>query len=283
MIKLAEKSFSAKPHVITSNVEHDSVARVLMEQEKQGAIELSIAPVDENGQVHAEKLFSLIKENTCGISIMHANNETGVIMPIEEISTLLENINVSRKNEGKPHILFHCDAAQTIGKVKVDVRSLKVDLLTVVGHKFYAPRIGALYCRDLFQRNSNLISHIFQGGGQERGYRPGTENTPMIAGLGKAAELVHENLDSYQETMKGMAVLLAKQLQNSIEGLKINFIGAEKRLPNTVSVCLPEGFSANYILNEKCKGKLLASLGAACHSNVEKPSRKLSNIYMTIL
>ncbi|CAL8135411.1 unnamed protein product [Orchesella dallaii] len=262
---------NSKPHCISSNVEHDSIARVLQEQLRLGNIELSLAEVDQDGKLHLEGVLSLIRDTTCLISIMHANNESGVIMPIDEVGDRLQTINEERKRAGLRRIIFHCDAAQTIGKIGVDVEELKVDLLTIVGHKFYAPRIGALYVKHL-TTGSYPIQHVFQGGGQERGFRPGTENTPMITGLGKAAELVYENLQTYTETMRKMRDLLTIQLQNAVPGIRINFAGVADKLPNTLSICIPDGLTASFVLNVGCKDKLLASLGAACHSNTEKPS-----------
>lgn len=232
--------------------------------------------MDTNGELQEDKISSLIKNNTCLISIMHANNETGIIMPIEDIAAQLKKVNDSRKDKKDvPQVLFHCDAAQSIGKIPVDVACLGVDMLTIVGHKFCGPRIGALYCRNLKNEENAVPLHpVFHGGGQESGYRSGTENTPMIVGLGKAAQLVTKNLDTYMKTMKRTAQLLQTLIQEEIPGSLINFESVEKRLPNTVSVRLPEGYKAEEVLNN-FKEKLFASLGASCHSGVETLSQIL--------
>ncbi|KAG7214585.1 hypothetical protein CRUP_012363, partial [Coryphaenoides rupestris] len=131
------------------------------------------------GRVEVQDLLAAVKPNTCLVSVMLANNETGVIMPIRELCRKVNGVNQQR---GHPRILVHTDAAQALGKICVDVADLGVDYLSIVGHKFYAPRIGALYVRG--PGTTTPLHPMFYGGGQERSFRPGTENTPMIAGLG---------------------------------------------------------------------------------------------------
>ncbi|XP_035575804.1 selenocysteine lyase isoform X9 [Canis lupus familiaris] len=216
----------AVPHLITCTVEHDSI-RLPLEHllEEQVAVAktwkqpkcplidgrkqaVTFVPVSKvNGQVEVEDILAAVRPATCLVTIMLANNETGVIMPISEISQRIKALNQKRAASGLPVILLHTDAAQALGKQRVDVEDLGVDLLTIVGHKFYGPRIGALYIRGLGELTP-LYPMLF-GGGQERNFRPGqdsvlghpllalhgnrieslvsyrTENTPMIAGLGK--------------------------------------------------------------------------------------------------
>ncbi|XP_021968183.1 selenocysteine lyase [Folsomia candida] len=257
------------PHVITSNVEHDSVKNYLSVQQDCGKIDLSFAQVDKaSGQLRPESVLSLVNNRTCLISVMHANNETGVLMPIMEIGQALKALNVSRSQNNLPKIYFHTDSAQSLGKVKVDVKQLEVDYLTIVGHKFYGPRIGALFVKDLLTQTP--LVPLLQGGGQERGFRSGTENTPMIAGLGQAAELVVQNLDKYMEHMTRCRNALISNLKDQIHDIRINFV-VDPRLPNTVSLQVPQNVTAQKVL-ENCNGKIFASLGAACHSNSQKPS-----------
>ncbi|KAB0406179.1 hypothetical protein E2I00_000762 [Balaenoptera physalus] len=209
---------------------------------------VTFVPVSKvNGQAEAEDILAAVRPATCLVTIMLANNETGVIMPVPEISRRVRALNQQRAAGGLPGVLVHTDAAQALGKQRVDVRDLGVDFLTVVGHKFYGPRIGALYIRGLGELTP-LYPMLF-GGGQERNFRPGTENTPMIAGLGKerspfplrglclecpsplprvpvtaptcrstvvtsslAAELVAENCEAYEAHMRDVRDYLEERL-----------------------------------------------------------------------
>ncbi|XP_065773235.1 selenocysteine lyase isoform X4 [Muntiacus reevesi] len=174
----------ALPHIITCTVEHDSIRLPLEHLGEEHVAEVTFVPVSKvNGQVEAEDILAAIRPATCLVTIMLANNETGVVMPVPEISRRVRALNQQRAAGGLPGVLVHTDAAQALGKRRVDVRDLGVDFLTIVGHKFYGPRIGALYVRGLGEQTP-LYPMLF-GGGQERNFRPGTENTPMIAGLGK--------------------------------------------------------------------------------------------------
>ncbi|XP_041621993.1 selenocysteine lyase isoform X2 [Vulpes lagopus] len=174
----------AVPHLITCTVEHDSIRLPLEHLLEEQVAAVTFVPVSKvNGQVEVEDILAAVRPATCLVTIMLANNETGVIMPISEISQRIKALNQKRAASGLPVILLHTDAAQALGKQRVDVEDLGVDFLTIVGHKFYGPRIGALYIRGLGELTP-LYPMLF-GGGQERNFRPGTENTPMIAGLGK--------------------------------------------------------------------------------------------------
>merc|ERR1712179_894396 len=144
---------------------------------------------------------------------MMANNETGVIQPIQEIGLMIRRLQKDRKFK----ILFHTDAAQAIGKIKVDVAELGVDYLTIVGHKFYAPRIGAMYVRGAGSKQSAPMYPLLYGGGQERNFRPGTENTGMIAGLGEASQLVVDNIPSYQVHMRTVRDYLEESLKKTFD------------------------------------------------------------------
>ncbi|XP_060039913.1 selenocysteine lyase, partial [Erinaceus europaeus] len=199
------------PHFITSSVEHDSVRLPLEQLVQEGLAEVTFVPVStQTGQIQAEDVVAATRASTCLVTIMLANNETGVVMPVAEISRRVWALNRQRTEAGLPPVLVHTDAAQALGKRRVDVRELAVDFLTIVGHKFYGPRVGALFVRapgDLTPLHPALF-----GGGQERSFRPGTENTAMIAGLGKAAELVTENLEAYEVHMQGVRDYLEERL-----------------------------------------------------------------------
>lgn len=203
-----------------------------------------------------QDLISEINDNTCLVTVMAANNETGAIMPIGRIGEELAAINAERESSNRIKILFHTDAAQIIGKEPINVDDLKVDYLTVVGHKFYGPRIGCVWARGPLYR-------LFHGGGQESGIRPGTENTPMIVGLGRAAELVTLNVDRYRENMLRCRQYLETKLKEAFgERVVINCQGGVK-LPNTVNASFVGDLTGSAILG-KCK-RVIASVGAACH------------------
>ncbi|KAG9494375.1 hypothetical protein GDO78_001955 [Eleutherodactylus coqui] len=266
----------ALPHIITSNVEHDSIVLPLKHLQKAHRAEVTFVPVSTTtGRVEVEDVIAALRPNTCLVSIMLANNETGVIMPIGELSQRLMSISEERKTQGLPPILLHTDAAQALGKISVDVQQLGVHYLTIVGHKFYGPRIGALYVHGIGHKTPLLP--MLYGGGQERHYRPGTENTPMIAGLGKAAELVSLHCTIYEDHMRSVRDYLEKRLQDAF-GNKIRFnshFSGTERLPNTCNVSLlrPAVLGREWLSHSDY---LLASVGAACHSDRgDRPSHVL--------
>ncbi|KAF7659369.1 hypothetical protein LDENG_00298690 [Lucifuga dentata] len=263
------------PHIITSNVEHDSVKLAAQQLQRDGKADVTFVPVSKvTARLEVEDVIATVRPNTCLISIMLANNETGVIMPLQEICQRIKSLNKQRL---RPRILLHTDAAQALGKIRVDACELGVDYLTIVGHKFYAPRIGALYVNGPGERTP-LYPMLF-GGGQERNFRPGTENTPMIAGLGKAAELVTSNLSDYESHMKSIKVYLEERLKAVFEE-KIHFNShypGSDILPNTCNVSILGPQLQGWKVLSNCK-RLLASIGAACHSDSgNKPSHILLN------
>ncbi|XP_037567308.1 selenocysteine lyase-like [Dermacentor silvarum] len=262
------------PHVITSNIEHNSIVLTLKDLYEDERIDLTIVPVSKaTGSVSAEEIVSAIRPETCFITIMLANNETGIIQPVEIIGTLLKAVNQQRKKDSLPEVLFHTDAAQALGKVAVNVDDLKVDYLTIAGHKFYGPRTGALYFRD-----SKPLYPLLFGAGQERGLRPGTPNTCMIAGVGTAATLVAKNLGMYHQLMEDSRDYLEEKLKETFGPLvSFNHRKGTQALPNTCSVSFA-GMKGPEIL---AKAKyVLASTGAACH-HTATPSRVLLNSGVT--
>ncbi|XP_050019014.1 selenocysteine lyase [Alexandromys fortis] len=263
----------ARPHFITCTVEHDSIRLPLEHLLEEQMAEVTFVPVSKvSGQAEVEDVLAAVRPTTCLVTIMLANNETGVIMPVPEISRRIKALNQSRVASGLPRVLVHTDAAQALGKRRVDVEDLGVDFLTIVGHKFYGPRIGALYVRGV-GKLTPLYPMLF-GGGQERNFRPGTENTPMIAGLGKAAELVSENCEAYEAHMRDIRDYLEERLEAEF-GKRIHlnsrFPGVE-RLPNTCNFSIQGSKLQGYMVLAQCQ-TLLASVGASCHSDHEdRPS-----------
>ncbi|XP_032757520.1 selenocysteine lyase isoform X2 [Rattus rattus] len=262
-----------RPHFITCTVEHDSIRLPLEHLVEDQVAEVTFVPVSKvNGQVEVEDILAAVRPTTCLVTVMLANNETGVIMPISEISRRIKALNQIRAASGLPRVLVHTDAAQALGKRRVDVEDLGVDFLTIVGHKFYGPRIGALYVRGV-GKLTPLYPMLF-GGGQERNFRPGTENTPMIAGLGKAADLVSENCETYEAHMRDIRDYLEERLEAEF-GKRIHlnsrFPGVE-RLPNTCNFSIQGSQLRGYMVLAQCQ-TLLASVGASCHSDHEdRPS-----------
>nr|XP_061834611.1 selenocysteine lyase-like [Nerophis lumbriciformis]XP_061834612.1 selenocysteine lyase-like [Nerophis lumbriciformis] len=260
------------PHVITSNVEHDSVKLAAERLQRDGKADVTFVPVSTTtGRVEVDDVLAAVRPNTCLVSIMLANNETGVIMPVREVCQRVQVLNQRRH----VRILRHTDAAQAVGKIPVDVSDLGVDYLTIVGHKFYAPRIAALFVKG--PGATTPLYPMLIGGGQERNFRPGTENTPMIAGLGKAAELVSNHGAAYERHMLDTKEHLEERLKATFKDklhFNSHFAGSEC-LPNTCNVSLLGAGLQGWRVLSHCH-KLLASVGAACHSDRgDRPSHIL--------
>lgn len=241
-------------HIITSQIEHPAVTNVCKFLEVELGFEVTWLPVDKFGMLQAAALEKAIRPDTILITIMHANNEVGTIQPIEEISQIAK----------QRQIIFHTDAAQSVGKIPTRVSDLGVDMLSIAGHKLYAPKgIGALYLR----RGLQLKSFV-HGANHEAGRRAGTENVLEIVGLGKACELAEKNLTKNQAEYQKLRDQLWKGLRQEIPEIVLNG-HPKKRLPNTLSISLP-GLDANTLLSEI--DEIAASPGAACHSDVFEPS-----------
>lgn len=236
-------------HLIISAVEHPAVAKPAAYLESIG-YDVSIAPCDSQGVVCPKQIESLVRKDTVLVSIMHANNELGVIQPIGEIAEVCKARNV----------LLHTDAAQTVGKIRTYVDELGVDLLTVAGHKFYAPKgVGALYVR-----RGVALEPPLQGADHESGLRPGTENVPYIVGLGRASLLALKGMDEAADRMASLRDRLLANLNAGLpEPLRVNGAQSE-RLPNTLSVCFPNVSAARMLARSP---ELCASTGSACHSS----------------
>ena len=244
-------------HIVTSAVEHPAVLEVCRHLEKEG-FQTTFVDVDDTGMVRVDDVAAAIRSDTILISIMHANNEVGTIQPIAEVAALA-------KQNG---ICLHTDAAQSVGKIATDVQTMNVDLLSVAGHKVYAPKgIGALYVK-----SERLPEKFCHGAGQEMGWRAGTENVLAIVGLGKACEMAERNLDHAERHLKSMRDRLHLGLEAGLVNIRLNGHPGN-RLPNTLSLSF-EGLEANRIL-EEIGLEVAASAGAACHADTVSLSHVL--------
>jgi cysteine desulfurase len=244
-------------HIVTTAVEHPAVLEVCRDLEKQG-FSLTVVPVDSRGRVDADRVAAAFRPDTILVSVMHANNEVGTVQPVAEIAALVHQRG----------ILVHTDAAQSIGKIPVNVDALGVDLLSLAGHKLYAPKgIGALYIRE-----KTPIARFCHGAGQEGGRRAGTENVPWIVGLGEACAIAARVLPQAAERMRRLRDRLWEKLSACRVAAQVNGHPVE-RLPNTLSVSF-KNLEANRIL-EEIGLEVAASAGAACHADTVEISHVL--------
>jgi cysteine desulfurase len=252
-IRGAASGIQGRRHVVTSVIEHPAVEKPCSFLEMNGW-RVSRVRVDGEGLVNYDKAAELIGSDTALVTIMHANNETGALQPIDRIA------KVARESGA----MVHTDAAQTVGKVPVIVNELNVDLLSIAGHKLYAPKgVGALYIRA-----GTRIEPLLLGAGHEKGLRPGTENVPYIVGLGKACELAEASLTREIDRVRRLRDMLWGLLDDSIPGLKLNG-HPEKRLPNTLNIRFPDARGGKILA--LCP-QIAASTGSACHESGESPS-----------
>lgn len=254
---------SGKKHIITSSIEHPSVLNTCQWLEKQG-FSLTYLPVNREGQVNPDDLTSSLTDHTCLVSIMLANNETGVIQPIGELSRIAR----------KAGVLFHTDAVQAVGKIPVDVSELGTDMLSLSAHKFGGPKgVGALFVGEKI-----WLEPLIHGGGQEHGLRAGTENVTGIAGIGKAAELIPDRVSKMKEVRE-----LKDQL---FEGILCTVphtrsVGNPATcLPNTLCILLP-GIQGESLVNALDLEGIAISAGAACHSGTPHSSHVLEAMGFT--
>lgn len=250
----------SKKHIITSKVEHPCVLNLYQTLAKDG-YSVDYIGVNSNGELDLAQLEEAINEDTALVSIMYANNETGVINPIQKISEIIK-----RKN---PHTKFYVDAVQVAGKIPIDVQELGVDLMGVSGHKFHAPKgIGALYCN-----SKTIITPLIIGGHQERGKRAGTENVPYIVGIGKAAELAQDSLKYEATEIKRLRDKLEAGILKNIYNARLN-TGIAQRVPNTTNIGF-EYIEGELILLHLSDLGICASSGSACTSGSLEPSHVL--------
>ena len=245
-------------HIIVSSIEHPGVRNTCKDLEKEG-YEITVLNVNENGVVDVEQLKSAIKDETILISVMHANNETGVVQPIEEIG------KIAKENK----ILFHVDAVQSMGKLPIDTKAMGIDLLVFTAHKFYGPKgVGALYVR-----NGVRLGKVITGGGQERKLRPGTTNTPLIVGMAKALEKAYATMDEEFKKEAELRDYFEEQLLAQIPEIVVNGKNV-KRLPGTSSITFKYVEGESILLSLSMKG-IAVSSGSACSSDELQASHVL--------
>ena len=248
-------------HIITTKIEHHAVLNACKTLENEG-IEMTYLNVDKEGKISLQELENSIKPSTILISIMTANNEIGTIQPIKKIG------EIARKH----NVLFHTDAVQGIGNIKIDVKEMNIDLLSMSAHKFYGPKgVGALYVRKGIE-----FKEIQDGGHQENGKRAGTENVAGIVGMGKAIEIACGNIDEYNKKLIELREYCIKKLEDKIQNIKIN--GSRKdRLPGNINVSFIGEDSTELLLKLDERG-ICTSAGSACNTGNEAPSHVLMAI-----
>lgn len=247
-----------KTHIVTSSVEHPSILNICRVLETRG-YRITYVSVNADGMLDLEELASSITDDTALVTIMYANNETGVMFPVEEIGKVVRSRGV----------VFHCDAVQAVGKIPVNVDEIAVDLMSISGHKFHAPKgIGALFVR----RGTPLVPHV-TGGPQERGRRGGTENVAGIVGLGSACSLAHNGLAERYSAVATLRDRFEFEVHKAVAQIMINGISSP-RLPNTSNISFEavEGEAVLFLLDED---GIAVSTGSACSSGEVEPSHVL--------
>lgn len=252
---------NGKKHIISSQFEHHAVLHTLEALKKDG-FEITLLPITSDGFIDLEALKKELRNDTCLVTIMYANNEIGTLQPIEEIGKICKSKNV----------LFHTDAVQAISNVKINVGKCNIDMLSISGHKIHAPKgIGVLYIR-----NGVKIPNLLYGGGQEFKRRPGTENVAAIVGLGKAMDIVQKNMDNNNKYILKLREDLIDYILNNIPKSKLN--GHRwKRVPGNINISF-EGIEGESILLLLQQFGICASTGSACTSGSLDPSHVLLSI-----
>lgn len=249
------------PHVITTTIEHEAVLNACQALEKEG-VDVTYVEVERSGRIDPESIGRALRAETVLITVMHANNELGTVQPLDEIG----------KVAAEADIYFHTDAVQSAGKIPIDVNALRIDLLSISGHKMYAPKgIGALYVR-----GGTRIQQLMYGGHHQRGFRPGTESVASIVGLGTAAEIARTALTSDASHVEKLRDELELGLLQRVPDARVNGVGAS-RTPNTSNITFAgiEGEALVIALDLK---NLACSTGAACSSGAVEPSHVLTAI-----
>ena len=254
----AVRNFPDKKHIITTKVEHTSIIETMKYLESIG-YEITYLSVDNLGKINIKELETSITDNTCLISVMMANNEIGNIYPIKEITQIAK----------KHNILFHCDSVQAIGKIKIDIKELGIDTLSLSGHKIHAPKgIGVLYVKNGIPFTPLIYGH------QEYNRRGGTENVPYIIGLGKAVELILSDDYKSNEKLKELRDYMEAEIKKNIKDVII-YGDLENRLPNTSSIAFKE-VKAEELLLMLESFNIFVSTGSACNSEIAEPSHVLT-------
>lgn len=248
-------------HIITTKIEHPAVLHTCQTLERQG-FQVTYLNVDNNGLINLVELENAITDKTILISVMFANNEIGTLEPIQQIANIAKMHN----------IYFHTDAVQAIGNVKVNVKQLNIDMLSMSAHKFYGPKgIGAL-----FVKNDVKFEKLQDGGHQERNMRAGTENVAEIVGMGKAIEIAYKNFDNYNKKLLELRDYYIEQIEKKILNAKLNG-HRTKRLPGNANISFSGIDGGDLILKLDIKG-ICASSGSACTSGTANPSHVLMAI-----
>lgn len=248
-------------HIITTKIEHPAVLHTCQTLEKQG-FEVTYLNVNEKGFISLYELENAIKGTTILISVMFANNEIGTIQPIKEIGQIAK----------KHNIIFHTDAVQAVGNVKIDVEEMNIDLLSMSAHKFYGPKgIGALYVKEGIN-----FQKIQDGGHQERDKRAGTENVAAIVGLGEAIELSYKNFENYNNKLVSLRDYFISEVEQKISNIKLNG-DRIKRLPGNANISF-KGVQGEELLFKLDEKGICASSGSACSSGKTNPSHVLMAI-----
>jgi cysteine desulfurase len=257
----SSNSSTSPSHIITSTIEHEAVLNACQALEKQG-VAVTYVSVDREGRVDPDAVSAAIRPETVLITVMHANNELGTIQPLEEIGRIAAHAD----------IYFHTDAVQSAGKLPIDVNKLGVDLLSLSGHKIYAPKgIGALYVK-----SGTKLRQLLYGGHHQRGFRPGTENVPGIVAFGKAAEVARHSHGDDAQRISALRNQLEQGLLSRIPDARANGAAAP-RTPNTSNITFPGLEGEALLIALDLKG-LAVSTGAACSSGTVEPSHVLTAI-----
>lgn len=248
-------------HIITSRIEHPAVLNSCKTLEKQG-YKITYLNVDEEGNIDINELENAINKDTILISIMFANNEIGTIEPIEQVSKIAK----------KHNIIFHTDAVQACGNIKIDVKERGIDMLSLSGHKINAPKgVGALYVREGIE-----FDRFLDGGHQEKNKRAGTENVAEIVGLGKACEIAQTNLESHINKLKELRDFYISQVEKRIDNIKLNG-PRDNRLPGNANISF-KGVNGSELLLKLDEKGICASAGSACSTGSSSPSHVLTSI-----
>ena len=262
---IAEAHRASGNHIITTRIEHPAVLATCEALERAG-FRVTYLPVSASGLVSVDDVRSAIDENTILVSVMHANNETGTIQPVEEIASVI----AEARARGLKHLHFHTDAVQSVGKIPVDVKRLGVDLLSLSGHKIHGPKgIGAL-----FIRKGTRLSKLLYGGHHERDRRAGTENVPAIVGLGRAATLACNQLEERRSRMAELRDYLEEQIRARIQNVTANG-DANARVPNISNLSFQGVDGESVLIALDLKG-IAVSTGSACASGSLEPSHVLA-------
>lgn len=253
-------------HMITTPFEHSAVSAPLAWLQEQG-FEITVIPVDEEGNLDLKKLEEAIREDTILVSTMFVNNEMGAVVPVEEVGRIV--------HEKNPRTLYHVDAIQAYGKYKIYPKKMGIDLLAVSGHKIHGPKgVGFLYINEKAK-----IQPFILGGGQQKGMRSGTDNVPGIAGLGTAAKMIYQNLDENVEHMRELKLYFAKELA-TLEQVEINGPKPERGAPHILNVSFL-GVRSEVLLHSLEDMGIYVSAGSACSSHKRAGSSSLGALRLT--